>query len=241
MLFPKAVLEKLDAVKTALKRDDVRLVVHTGPPRRGKSMCSLWFARYIDPEFNADRVTFKSDDFKTACVSAPPGSAVGLDEAIKGGNARRAMSDENVGMMNWLAIWGHRNLYGYVCYPKWSRLDPAIKDFVHHRIHHPIRGVAIWYDVYHPDHAKEPVQIQRFKFRFPDIPDGPFKQAYLQKKADFTKKESKGTKDGRAKLTDKQRRIMVWLVRSQGKSHADVAKQFKVSRPYVTQLVKKAE
>jgi primosomal protein N' len=148
------------------------------------------------------------------------------------------MSEENVGMMNWLTIWGHRNLLGLICYPKWSRLDPAIKDFVHFRIHIPIRGVAIWYDVFHPDRAKDAVLIERFRFRFDDLPEGEFKRAYQEKKTAFTKKESKSPKDGRSKLTDKQRRIMVWLVTKQGKSHKEVAEQFKVSRPYVTQLVK---
>jgi len=236
--FPRKLLDKVREIKAALRRDDCRLGVLTGPPRRGKSTLKLQLARLVDDNFTIDRVTFNADTFKVACVEAPPGSAVSLDEAIKGGNARRAMSEENVGMMNWLTIWGHRNLLGLIAYPKWSRLDPAIKDFVNFRIHIPVRGIAIWYDVYHPDRAKDAVLIERFRFRFNDLPEGEFRTAYQAKKTEFTKKESKGTKDGRAKLTAKQRGIMVWLVTKQGKTHDEVARQFKVSRPYVSQLVK---
>lgn len=202
--LPREIVRRLDGIKEKLRKDGVHLTVHTGPPRKGKSTLDKTFCRYIDPGFSVNQVAFSASEFKARCVTAGPATAVSMDEAIRGGNARRAMSSENVDMMDWLAIWGHRNLYGSICYPKWSRLDRAIKDYVDTRIHHPVRGIAVWYDVLHPDRLDEPVLRPVGKFRFGPLPNGPFRAAYEARKAEFTTGESEPEQpkeDARVKLS----------------------------------------
>lgn len=236
-MFPTWVASRLDAIAARLRSDDCALVVHTGPPRKGKSTLALRIARYIDPTFNVDRVGFEAGAFKQSCVTAPPGSAVGLDEAIHGGNSRRAMSQDNVDMQNWLTVWGHRNLYGYICYPKWSRLDGAIKDYASVRIHHPAKGIAVWYDVYHPDWSRGPVLAPGRKFRFDPLPPGPFRSAYEAKKSKFTGEESEPPKPARTgPLPLKKDAILAALKERPGVSSYALARELGVTPGYVSQL-----
>lgn len=227
---------RLDQYKRALEHDDCRLIIITGPPRRGKSTLSLRIARYVTPAFTVDDVTFDGTGFKRRLAETSPGGTVTLDEAILGGNSRRAMTADNVDMMNSLTIWGSRNCLGIVCYPKWSRLDGAIRDHAHARIHIPRKGLAYWYDVYHPDFAREPVLRGRVKFTFNKLPDGPFRRAYELKsqawKRDQLKPEAK--KPGPPGL---KAQAIIAAIRSNPKVRStDLARQFGVSQPYISKV-----
>ena len=236
-MFPSWVAAKLDGLRDALRRDDCRLGVHTGPPRKGKSTLALRFARYIDPDFTLDRCTFTPGDFKAACVAAPPGSAITLDEAVHGGNSRRAMSAENVDMQNWLTVWGHRNLHGAVCYPKWSRLDGAIKDYVSYRVHHVAKGIAVWYDVYHPDFSAYPVLAPGRKFRFEPIPAGEFRSAYEAKKNKFTTQESKPEPPAKPAGPSKKEQVLALKAQEPTLSSLAIAKRLGTDSGYVRAIL----
>lgn len=114
--------------KAVSEQDQDRVYVLCGRERTGKSNMAMWLAKQLDPAFNEDRMCFSAQELMQKAEKLPPGSAIVLDEAIKGGFGRDAMAGDNKDLAKFLVVCGTLNLHIIVCFPNLRFLDSYIKD-----------------------------------------------------------------------------------------------------------------
>ena len=120
------VAEQLDAVKKrVLDKDRDFVFVIDGEEGSGKSVLAMQLAKYLDPNFNLDKVVFNSDDF-LKLIKDPktkPGSCVLLDEAMAAANARGSLTEVNRSMQAVASEMRQKNLFIIFCIPSFFDLD----------------------------------------------------------------------------------------------------------------------
>lgn len=164
--------DDVQRVRRRLRRDGAFFGLAVGDPGVGKSILLQHLARALDPTFvMRERTTFSGDQaIRVATDVCPRYGVLILDELVKGGNARRASSGDNVRLMTFLRIFRELNIGLLSAYPYWVELDPAIQRSTN-RVYDVVgRGLATPYTVHKRQFNKE-IRLRRARtFRFPDLP-----------------------------------------------------------------------
>ncbi len=120
------VAEELDKVKKrVLTKDRDWVMVVDGEEGVGKSVLAQQIAKYLDPNFTIDNITFNSDDF-LKMVKNPKtkkGTAIILDEAFSAVSSRSSLSEVNRAMVGVATEMRQKNLFIILCIPSFFDLD----------------------------------------------------------------------------------------------------------------------
>jgi ABC-type dipeptide/oligopeptide/nickel transport system ATPase component len=117
---------ELDKVKErVLKKDRDWIAVIDGEEGVGKSVLAQQIAKYLDPDFNLDRIVFNSDEFIKAIKDPKTkiGSCIVLDEAFNAINNRASLSEVNRSMIGVATEMRQRNLFILIVIPSFFDLD----------------------------------------------------------------------------------------------------------------------
>ena len=118
--------EQLDKVKKrVLTKDRDFVFVIDGEEGSGKSVLGLQLAKYLDPEFNLDKVVFNSDSF-LKIIKDPKtkkGACIVLDEAYNAASARGSLSEINRAMIGVATEMRQKNLFVIMILPTFFDLD----------------------------------------------------------------------------------------------------------------------
>lgn len=124
--IPPILKEQLDIVKKrVLTKDMDWVLVIDGEEGVGKSVLAQQIAKYLDPNFNIDNITFNSDDFlkKVKDRKIKKGTAIILDEAFSAASSRSSLSEVNRAMIGVTTEMRQRNLFVILCIPTFFDLD----------------------------------------------------------------------------------------------------------------------
>lgn len=118
--------ENLDIVKKrVLTKDRDFIAVIDGEEGSGKSVLAQQIAKYLDPEFNLDKIVFNSDQF-LKLIKDPKtkkGSCIVLDEAFSAANSRSSLTEVNRAMIGVATEMRQKNLFVLMCIPSFFDLD----------------------------------------------------------------------------------------------------------------------
>lgn len=124
--MPPIMAGLLDEVKKrVLKKDRDWVAVIDGEEGVGKSVLAQQVAKYLDPDFNIDKIVFNSDDF-LKIIKDPKtkkGSCIVLDEAFSAANNRSSLSEVNRAMIGVTTEMRQRNLFVLMVLPSFFDLD----------------------------------------------------------------------------------------------------------------------
>lgn len=120
---------ELDKAKFRVLHRDLDFVFCIdGEEGSGKSVLAMQLCKYLDPDFNIDRIVFNADQFiKT--IKDPnfkKGSAVLLDEAYNAANSRAAMSEVNRSLIAVATEMRQKNLFVCIVLPSYFDLDKTL-------------------------------------------------------------------------------------------------------------------
>lgn len=115
-----------DKAKKVILNDWDFVFLIDGMEGGGKSVLAQQGATYCDPTFNADRIAFTPEEFKTAVLSAKKYQAVIYDEAYTGLSSRGTMSDINKILVQMLAEIRQKNLFVFIVMPTFFDLDKYV-------------------------------------------------------------------------------------------------------------------
>ena len=120
------VKEQLDIVKKrVLTKDRDWVLVIDGEEGVGKSVLAQQVAKYLDPKFNIDNITFTSDEFlkKVKDPKTKKGTTIILDEAFSAASSRSSLSEVNRAMIGVATEMRQKNLFVILCIPSFFDLD----------------------------------------------------------------------------------------------------------------------
>jgi len=117
---------ELDAVKKkVLTKDRDFVAVIDGEEGSGKSVLAMQLAKYLDPNFTLDNVTFNADQF-LKLIKDPKtkkGTCILLDEAFSSANSRSSLTEVNRAMIGVATEMRQKNLFILMCIPSFFDLD----------------------------------------------------------------------------------------------------------------------
>lgn len=120
------VMKELDKVKKrVLTKDRDWVMVIDGEEGVGKSVLAQQLAKYLDPNFNINNITFNSDEF-LKIIKDPKtkkGTAIILDEAFSSASSRSSLSEVNRAMIGVATEMRQKNLFIILCIPSFFDLD----------------------------------------------------------------------------------------------------------------------
>lgn len=125
-VVPAIVSKELDKVKKrVLKKDRDFVAVIDGEEGVGKSVLAQQIARYLDDDFNLDKIVFNSDDFIKAIKDpkTKKGSCIVLDEAFSAANNRASLTEVNRAMIGVATEMRQKNLFILMVLPSFFDLD----------------------------------------------------------------------------------------------------------------------
>lgn len=160
----------------------------------GKSTCAYYLAHVLDTSasgyYIGDKATLGVDEFLNAYDRLDKGSALILDEAEQL-TGRRAMAEQNVKAGERWQMRRVQEICSLLTLPKFSVLDPLMKDLVDFRIEIQKRGEAVIYKKSHRPFGDTWWQaIQRFQY--PDMDATAGMQHLHDLKDDFIDEEDEG-------------------------------------------------
>lgn len=133
-------------------REDRAAVIHndrdlwilwTGEPGDGKTWGALKLAEEENPDFCLDDVVFNTEDLAHRVKTAPPGSIIILDEAIRGAMGREHMTSRNRGLKVLSATGRFYNQVIIVINPEKNDLDKTVIERVKYWLHNVSRGKCL--------------------------------------------------------------------------------------------------
>lgn len=118
--------EQLEIVKKrVLTKDRDFVLVIDGEEGSGKSVLAMQIAKFLDPEFNLEKITFTSEDFLKVIKDPKTkrGTCVLLDEAFAAANSRASLTEVNRAMIGVATEMRQKNLFVILCIPSFFDLD----------------------------------------------------------------------------------------------------------------------
>ena len=127
----QTLVKNLDEIKNVLvKKNGFDYVcIISGLPGVGKSTFGRYPARYLDPEFNEDKIAFTADDFINLTNKVPEYSAVVLDESFAALNTKVGRSPEFLRIINHLQLIRQKHLFIFLTLPNFFDLAKGISIF----------------------------------------------------------------------------------------------------------------
>lgn len=123
------VKNELDKIRSrVLNKDTDYVFVIDGEVGSGKSVLSMQFAKYLDPDFNINNVCFTANEFIKIIrdPNTKKGSAIIMDEAFSSSSARQALSNVNHAINSLAMEMRQRNLFVFFILPSYFDLDKII-------------------------------------------------------------------------------------------------------------------
>ncbi len=120
------VMEQLDIVKKrVLTKDRDWVLIVDGEEGVGKSVLAQQIAKYLDPNFSINNITFTSDEFLKIVKDSKTkrGTAIILDEAFSAASSRSSLSEVNRAMIGVATEMRQKNLFIILCIPSFFDLD----------------------------------------------------------------------------------------------------------------------
>ncbi len=117
---------QLDQVrKRVLKKDRDFVAVIDGEEGSGKSVLAQQIAKYLDPNFSLDNITFNADQFLKLIKDekTKKGTCIILDEAFSAANSRSSLTEVNKSMIGVATEMRQKNLFILMCIPSFFDLD----------------------------------------------------------------------------------------------------------------------
>jgi len=111
------------------KKDKDCVIAIDGMEGSGKSTIGLQWCKYIDPDFNLERVVFTPEEFRKAIYKAKKGQAIMFDEAFSGFSSRAALSGVNKTLISLMMQIRQKNLFIVIVLPTIFLLDKYISLF----------------------------------------------------------------------------------------------------------------
>lgn len=118
--------DNLDTAKVLIRKDWDFLFLVDGVEGSGKSVLSFQCAKYCDPTFCIERVTFTPKEFREAILKANKYEAVVFDEAFRGLSSRATMTQINRLIVSMLAEIRQKNLFVFIVMPTFFDLDKNV-------------------------------------------------------------------------------------------------------------------
>lgn len=132
--------ENLDELKQKVKaKDEDMVIVIDGFESDGKSVFGLQIARFLDEDFNLDRVCFDAKSFADAVDNASKGQCIVFDEAFKGLSSRASMSEVNNLLVSRMMQMRQKNLFVIIILPTIFMLDRYVALFRSKALFHVYR------------------------------------------------------------------------------------------------------
>lgn len=116
----------LDIFRKKIKEDRDFWITIDGTEGSGKSVLAMQIAQVLDPTFNIDRIAFNGRMFKKICLAANKFQCIVFDEAMRGLNSSRAMSEVNQSLKEMAAEIRQRNLFIIIVIPTFFELQRYI-------------------------------------------------------------------------------------------------------------------
>lgn len=117
-------LKELERIKHAvINKDRDFVMVIDGEEGAGKSVLAQQFAKFLDPEFNIDKVCFNADQFIAQLKHCKMNSCIVLDEAFSSANSRATLTEVNRGLVGVATEMRQRNLFVIIVIPSFFDLD----------------------------------------------------------------------------------------------------------------------
>jgi len=117
---------ELDKVKKrVLTKDRDWVAVVDGEEGVGKSVLAQQIAKYLDPDFNLDKVVFTADEFLKIIKdpTTKKGACIVLDEAFSAANSRSSLTEVNRSMIGVATEMRQKNLFILMVLPSFFDLD----------------------------------------------------------------------------------------------------------------------
>jgi len=108
-------------------KDFVGLV--TGGEGNGKSSLAVEMARYVDGDFDVEKqVAMSYEDVIRTADELEPGQALVIDEGIEMLLSRNHAKKKNKIILEWFREVRAKNLFFFICMPKFKEVDKPIRD-----------------------------------------------------------------------------------------------------------------
>lgn len=121
---------ELDMVKKNMAQNDLDWMhINVGVEGSGKSTLMMHACKYVDPDFNEDKIFFDNDNFYDYVNTAPKQSAIMLDEGAEALYSRTFASEGNIKLNKLLMRIRYRNLFIGVNIPDFQMIDNYIRNF----------------------------------------------------------------------------------------------------------------
>lgn len=116
--------QELDRIKIAVtKKDRDFVMVVDGEEGSGKSVLAMQIAKYLDHDFNIEKLSFNAEQFIDKIKKVKSNSCIVLDEAYNASNARASLTEVNRSMVAVATEMRQRNLFVIFVLPTFFDLD----------------------------------------------------------------------------------------------------------------------
>lgn len=160
-MFDETLANNLTYWRNAVMKQDIDCaLIVDGTEGAGKSVFAMQVAAFLDVEQHIDldkQVCYYPEQFKEAVMTLPKFKAIVWDEARRGGNRRRAMTQVNIEMMDLFAECRQHNLFLIVVLPSFYDLDFSLSVWRSRCLLH------VWYKM---DAERPDKPLERGFFRF---------------------------------------------------------------------------
>lgn len=187
-------LNNLQMVKKAVRRDYDAFIVVTGREGFGKTTLAFQCAVWLDKTFNLDRVCFTAEQFMKAVDVAEKYQVVVFDEAMGYLASRGAMSKFNRALIKVMAEMRSKNLIIFICIPNFFELERYVA--IHRStglLHVKHRGAFGSYD-YSKKKALYLKGRKEYSYSIPPTFIGDFKDYFPLDKEKYEEKKQKAIK-----------------------------------------------
>jgi len=225
-LGPK-IRSNLDIVKKEYLKQDLDFIqVISGEEGFGKSTLAWLCCKYIDATFNAERIAYNANEFKTLLNDCKPESAILLDEGEWLLYSRSAMTKGNVEITKILQAIRLKRFFITICIPSFRRIDEHIRtDRASGLMIIPCRGRVAGYGKKKLRRAYPDRRTKRWK-----IPGKPFRESFGKVSGpeweDYLKRKRKFVSD---------------ILKTQDYTESELAKKLSVTPSAISQQAKKGK
>jgi len=213
--------KNLTTAKEIIKKDWDMLFVLDGIEGGGKSVLAQQMAKFLDPNFNLDKIVFTPNNFEKVVKEANKYSCIVYDEAFAGLSSRAAMSRVNRSLVKMLTEIRQKNLFIIIVLPTFFDLDKYVALWRSRALIHIYKGDRFergFFSFYSYD-KKKSLYVNGKKYYTYTNPSPNFvgrfpnhytvdKEAYKEKKyIETTKDEKKVSVDTKRVISEREQEI----------------------------------
>lgn len=203
MIGDKIVTALDQSREKVLDRDKDFVCLVTGGEGNGKSSLAVEMARYVDKEFDVQKqVAMSYEDVIRTADELDEGQALVIDEGIEMLLSRNHAKKKNKIILEWFREVRAKNLFFFICMPKFKEVDKPIRD---DRAHTLVRCVDQGRGHFFNKSKMDEITVERQGNRVvADFPEPLFKDSWMDPSGhDFWKAYQKMKKENISNLSAK--------------------------------------